>query len=96
MGDKKAAAAGAPIVVNLFDYTEEDLLEADPPILTYYQEYRIAPNTPPKKAYRKASLKYHLDKTGRGDDDYGESPLAQDTQHSYRIKQSLFRAVSSL
>lgn len=39
MGDKKAAAAGAPIVVNLFDYTEEDLLEADPPILTYYQEY---------------------------------------------------------
>lgn len=56
---------------NLFDYTEEQLLEEQ--VLTHYEILSIehhASTDAVKKAYRKASLKYHPDKTGRGDDDY--------------------------
>lgn len=57
--------------LNLFDYTEEQLLEQQ--VLTHYQvlgvEHHVSVDGV-KKAYRKASLKYHPDKTGRGDDDY--------------------------
>lgn len=59
--------------INLFDYTEEDLLNTTPPILTYYEVLDCpvyATQNEVKKAYRKASLNYHPDKTGRGDDDY--------------------------
>lgn len=59
--------------VNLFDYTETDLFQSDPPVLTYYEILNCpvyATQNEVKKAYRKASLKYHPDKTGRGEDDY--------------------------
>jgi DnaJ homolog subfamily C member 2 len=59
--------------LNLFDYTEEDLLNSDPPVLTFYEILNCpvyASTNEVKKAYRKSSLKYHPDKTGRGDDDY--------------------------
>ncbi|KAL7581645.1 hypothetical protein ACA910_022194 [Epithemia clementina (nom. ined.)] len=62
---------GDPKKENLFDYTEDQLLEEG--VLTHYQILGIeehASTDGVKKAYRKASLKYHPDKTGRGDDDY--------------------------
>jgi len=58
-------------VINLFDYTEEQLLQNHE--LTHYDILNLSEYATPddvKKAYRKASLKYHPDKTGRGDDDY--------------------------
>lgn len=58
-------------VINLFDYTEEQLLQDHE--LTHYDILNLSEYATPddvKKAYRKASLKYHPDKTGRGDDDY--------------------------
>lgn len=57
----------------MFDYSEHDLLNSNPPVLTYYEILDCplyATQNEVKKAYRKASLKYHPDKTGRGDDDY--------------------------
>jgi DnaJ-class molecular chaperone len=65
MGDTKK-------VTNLFDYTEEQLLVNQE--LTHYEVLNVAvfaTQEQVKKAYRKSSLKYHPDKTGRGDDDYG-------------------------
>ena len=56
---------------DLFEYTEAQLLEEK--TLTHYEVLGLSPycsNDQVKKAYRKASLKYHPDKTGRGDDDY--------------------------
>ena len=56
---------------DLFDYTEAELLEEN--VLTHYEILSLSPycsSDQVKKAYRKASLKYHPDKTGRGDDDY--------------------------
>lgn len=56
---------------DLFDYTEAQLL--DDKSLTHYEVLSLSPycsNDQVKKAYRKASLKYHPDKTGRGEDDY--------------------------
>ena len=56
---------------DLFDYTEAQLLEDN--ALTHYEILSLSPycsSDQVKKAYRKASLKYHPDKTGRGDDDY--------------------------
>lgn len=56
---------------DLFEYTEQQLLEEQ--TLTHYQVLGLSPycsNNDVKKAYRKASLKYHPDKTGRGEDDY--------------------------
>jgi DnaJ family protein C protein 2 len=61
----------APKKYNLFDYTEEQLLQEN--VLTHYEVLSLSPYCGAdqvKKAYRKASLKYHPDKTGRGDDDY--------------------------
>ena len=52
-------ANGAPKKENLFDYTEEQLLQED--VLTHYQILGIEEHTSSdgvKKAYRKASLKY--------------------------------------
>lgn len=57
---------------NLFDYTEEELLTDQS--LTHYEILNIPEHATPdqvKKAYRKSSLKYHPDKTGRGENDYG-------------------------
>jgi DnaJ family protein C protein 2 len=57
--------------VNLFDYSEEELLQNN--ALTHYEILNVpvfATTDDVKKAYRKSSLKYHPDKTGRGDDDY--------------------------
>lgn len=57
--------------LNLFDYTEEQLLKEQ--VVTYYQMLALEEHASPdqvKKAYRKASLRYHPDKTGRGEDDY--------------------------
>lgn len=58
--------------INLFDYTEEQLLGED----REFNHYELL-NVPPhgssdaiKKAYRKQSLQYHPDKTGRGADDH--------------------------
>jgi DnaJ homolog subfamily C member 2 len=58
---------------SLFDYTEQELMHDG--VLTHYEMLNIADpfacsQDAVKKAYRKASLKYHPDKTGRGDDDY--------------------------
>jgi len=56
---------------NLFDYTEEQLLQEK--ILTYYEILNLPPHASSddvKKAYRRTSLKYHPDKTGRGQEDY--------------------------
>jgi DnaJ family protein C protein 2 len=60
-----------PKKYDLFSYTEEQLLEEK--TLTHYEVLGLSPfcsTDQVKKAYRKASLKYHPDKTGRGDDDY--------------------------
>jgi DnaJ family protein C protein 2 len=57
--------------LNLFDYTEDQLLHDNE--LTHYEVLNLelyATSDNVKKAYRRASLKYHPDKTGRGDDDY--------------------------
>jgi DnaJ domain len=57
---------------SLFDYTSEELWEEQ--CLTHYQVLNVpvyATTDQIKKAYRKCSLLYHPDKTGRGDDDYG-------------------------
>ena len=56
---------------DLFEYSEAQLLEEQE--LTHYEILGVSPYCSAdqvKKAYRKASLKYHPDKTGRGDDDY--------------------------
>jgi DnaJ family protein C protein 2 len=53
---------------NLFDYTSDELKQ-----FTHYEILNVEPYIHTdgiKKAYRKASLKYHPDKTGREDDDY--------------------------
>jgi DnaJ domain len=58
----------------LFDYTAEELWEGQ--CLTHYQVLNVqvhASTDQIKKAYRKCSLLYHPDKTGRGDDDYGKN-----------------------
>lgn len=63
--------ASSPI--NLFDYTEEQLLDADDREFTHYELLNLQSHCSSddiKKAYRKQSLKYHPDKTGRGADDY--------------------------
>jgi DnaJ family protein C protein 2 len=60
-----------PKKVNLFDYTEEQLLEGLE--LTHYDVLSVpefATQDQIKKAYRRASLKYHPDKTGRDSEDY--------------------------
>lgn len=57
--------------VDLFQYSEEELLQEK--VLTHYEILNLethASSLEVKKAYRKTSLKYHPDKTGRGDDDY--------------------------
>src|SRR3569832_961764 len=57
---------------NLFDYTEDDLI-GETAIFTYYELLGIelyATQDAVKKAFRKLSLKYHPDKTQRGEDDY--------------------------
>jgi DnaJ family protein C protein 2 len=56
----------------LFDYSEDQLF-ADHPELTHYEILNcpeFATQDEIKKAYRKASLKYHPDKTGRDSEDY--------------------------
>lgn len=56
---------------SLFDYSEEELLTDH--VLNHYEILNIpeyASRDDVKKAYRKASLKYHPDKTGRGENDY--------------------------
>ena len=66
-----ASSESKPKIVNLFDYTEEDLLQHN--ALTHYEILNVpvfATSDDVKKAYRRSSLKYHPDKTGRGDDDY--------------------------
>jgi DnaJ-class molecular chaperone len=63
--------------LNLFDYTEEELFNAAAPTSTRFTHYEIlhlphhATPEQVKKAYRKMSLKYHPDKTGRDQNDYG-------------------------
>ena len=67
--DENGASGGGP--VNLFDYTEDDLMVEDK--LTHYEILNVPHHATPdqvKKAYRKSSLKYHPDKTGRGQEDY--------------------------
>ena len=57
--------------IDLFEYSEEQLLQDKE--LTHYQVLNLSEYATPdevKKAYRRTSLKYHPDKTGRGDDDY--------------------------
>ena len=69
--------------LNLFDYSEEDLLGEESgksghannktQALTYYEILGLdvwATQDEVKRAYRKTSLRYHPDKTRRGDDDY--------------------------
>jgi DnaJ homolog subfamily C member 2 len=67
---KPAAAHKKPAGgLNLFDYTEDEL-ETD---LTYYEILGVTEfctGDEVKKAYRKTSLKYHPDKSGRESDDY--------------------------
>lgn len=66
-----ASSENKPKNINLFDYSEEDLLQHN--ALTHYEILNVpvfATFDDVKKAYRKSSLKYHPDKTGRGDDDY--------------------------
>ena len=66
-----AAQDEKPKKVNLFDFTEEQLLKEH--ALTHYEILNLpeyASHDDVKKAYRRTSLKYHPDKTGRGDDDY--------------------------
>lgn len=64
-------SAATPERIDLFEYSEEQLLEEKE--LTHYQILNVpeyASQDEIKKAYRRTSLKYHPDKTGRGDDDY--------------------------
>ncbi|GKZ01027.1 hypothetical protein MPSEU_001054100 [Mayamaea pseudoterrestris] len=56
---------------SLFDYTEDELMDDNK--LTHYEILNVPHHATPdqvKKAYRKSSLKYHPDKTGRGQEDY--------------------------
>jgi DnaJ family protein C protein 2 len=65
------AAPVAAQRIDLFAYTEEQLLEDCE--LTHYEILNcpeFATQDEIKKAYRKASLKYHPDKTGRDSEDY--------------------------
>ena len=58
--------------IDLFEYTEEQLLGEDQE-LTHYQILNVpehASQDDIKKAYRRTSLKYHPDKTGRDENDY--------------------------
>jgi len=58
--------------IDLFEYTEEQLLGEDQ-ALTHYQILNVpehASQDDIKKAYRRTSLKYHPDKTGRDENDY--------------------------
>jgi DnaJ-class molecular chaperone len=69
MAPSDESGSGAPS--SLFDYSEEDLLTDNK--LTHYEILNVPHHATPdqvKKAYRKASLKYHPDKTGRGQEDY--------------------------
>lgn len=53
---------------NLFDFSEEELSK-----MSYYDILQVpmgANNEGLKRAYHKACLKYHPDKSGRGEDDY--------------------------
>ena len=55
----------------MFEFSEEELLEEH--VLTHYEILSLpvhASQMDVKKAYRKTSLKYHPDKTGRGEEDY--------------------------
>jgi len=59
--------------IDLFEYTEEELLQDK--VLTHYEVLNLDADSGPtpdeiKKAYRKTSLRYHPDKTGRGSEDY--------------------------
>jgi DnaJ homolog subfamily C member 2 len=58
--------------MDLFSHTEEELIGEDA-VLTYYQILNVelhATQDAVKKAFRKLSLRYHPDKTQRGEDDY--------------------------
>jgi DnaJ-class molecular chaperone len=70
--ENQAAAQWSSHAKSLFDYTAEELWQEQ--CLTHYQVLNVAVHATTdqiKKAYRKCSLLYHPDKTGRGDDDYG-------------------------
>jgi DnaJ-class molecular chaperone len=70
--ENQAAAQWSSHAKSLFDYSAEELWEEQ--CLTHYQVLNVpvhATTDQIKKAYRKCSLLYHPDKTGRGDDDYG-------------------------
>ena len=57
--------------IDLFAYTEDELLQDH--ALTYYQILNVpeyASQDDVKKAYRRTSLRYHPDKSGRGEEDY--------------------------
>lgn len=83
--------------LNLFDYSEEQLLVNLE--LTHYDILNVpvfATRDQIKKAYRKSSLKYHPDKTGRGDDDYGTRCDSFSSSSSLNEKKAIKNARSNI
>jgi hypothetical protein len=77
--EAESSSPSSPL--NLFDYPEEDLYNAAAPTtvrFTHYEILHLPVHATPdqiKKAYRRLSLKYHPDKTGRDQNDYGACVL---------------------